>query len=144
MCLPKCGRASASGFQEIDHTADWAYRVWADSLENLFKQAATGLYHLAGMVLAPQTANIHTISLDAVDTESLLVAWLNELLYLHEENNLGVATIPQFCLNKMSLQATVVTRSVQQWTKDIKAATYNNLAISTTDRGFEVTIVLDV
>ena len=134
----------ASGFQEIDHTADWAYRVWADSLDNLFKQAATGLYHLAGMVLAPQTPSTHTISLEAVDSESLLVAWLNELLYLHEENNLGVEIISDFFLNKTSLQATVVARSVQQWTKDIKAATYNNLIISTTNCGFEVTIVLDV
>ena len=133
-----------SGFQEIDHTADWAYRVWADSLDNLFKQAATGLYHLAGMVLAPQTSSKHTISLEAIDAESLLVAWLNELLYLHEENNLGVAAIPHFCLNKTSLQATLIAQPVQQWAKDIKAATYNNLAITTTDQGFEVTIVLDV
>ncbi len=34
----------ANGFQEIDHTADWAYRVWADRLDNLFTQAAEGLY----------------------------------------------------------------------------------------------------
>ncbi len=134
----------ASGFQEIDHTADWAYRVWADSLENLFKQAATGLYVLAGMVLAPQTSTTHVIYLEAVDAESLLVAWLNELLYLHEKNNLGVADISRFFLKKTSLQTTVVARPVQQWIKDIKAATYNNLAIAATDHGFEVTIVLDV
>lgn len=134
----------ASGFKEINHTADWAYQVWAESLDNLFKQAAIGLYHLAGTVLNPQTSSTHTIALKAIDSESLLVAWLNELLYLHEENNLGVAAISHFCLNKTSLQVTVVAQSVQQWTKDIKAATYNNLAISKTDCGFEVTIVLDV
>ena len=132
------------GFQEIDHTADWAYRVWADSLDKLFKQAADGLYNLAGMRLNSEAASTHRITLEAIDAESLLVAWLNELLYLHEENNLGVDAISHFCLNKTSLQTTIVARPVQQWTKDIKAATYNNLAITTTDHGFEVTIVLDV
>ena len=134
----------ASGFQEIDHTADWAYHVWADSLDNLFKQAANGLYSLAGMLLVPASPSTQAIALHAIDAESLLVAWLNELLYLHEEHNLGVAAIPHFSLNKTSLQATLVARPIQQWTKDIKAVTYNNLAIRTTDRGFEVTLVLDV
>jgi SHS2 domain-containing protein len=132
------------GFQEIDHTADWAYRVWADSLEALFKQAADGLYHLAGMTLTAAPQRIQTLSLQAVDPESLLVAWLNELLYLHEAHNLGVEVISQLSLNKTSLQATVVVRPVQQWIKDIKAVTYNNLAIATMDHGFEATLVLDV
>lgn len=137
-------KSPAQGFQEIDHTADWAYRVWADSLDNLFKQAAEGLYHLAGMTLTSEPPSTHAIALEAVDSESLLVAWLNELLYLHEAHNLGVEAITQFDLDKTSLTATVVARPVQQWMKDIKAVTYNNLAIATTDTGFEVTLVLDV
>ena len=96
------------------------------------------------MVLTCEPVSTHTIALAAVDRESLLVAWLNELLYLHEEHNLGVEVIQDFCLNPTSLQATVATRPVQRWIKDIKAVTYNNLSILTTPYGFEVTLVLDV
>lgn len=134
----------ANSFQEIDHTADWAYRVWANSLDNLFKQAAEGLYYFAEMEITSDPPSSYAITLEAVDHESLLVAWLNELLYLHEAHNLGVEAFLQFDLDKTLLQATVTVRPIQQWTKDIKAVTYNNLAISTTDLGFEVTLVLDV
>ena len=133
-----------AGFEEIEHTADWAYRVWAPNLEQLFIQAAQGLYSLVGVQLAASTRVVRDINLRGVDRESLLIAWLNELLYFHESENLGFDRLEILNLEANQIDARVTGATVEQWIKDIKAATYHNVTIRSTETGFEVTIVLDV
>ena len=41
-----------AGFQEIEHTADWALQVWAPDLPILFTLAAEGMNSLAEVKLA--------------------------------------------------------------------------------------------
>lgn len=36
----------SAGFEEIEHTADWAYRVWGENEVELFIEAAIALYTL--------------------------------------------------------------------------------------------------
>ncbi|MDJ0596328.1 MAG: archease [Pleurocapsa sp. MO_226.B13] len=131
-------------FEEIEHTADWAYRVRGDNLSELFIQAALGLYSLVGMRLAPGERTTRSLQLKAIDRESLLVAWLNELLYFHESEGLGFEGLEIQHLDETSIKAKVTGAPTQQWLKDIKAVTYHNLAISETESGLEVTLVLDV
>jgi SHS2 domain-containing protein len=131
-------------FEEIEHTADWAYRVRGKNLGELFVQAAYGLYSLVGMELTSEKTVTRTIELKAIDSESLLVAWLNELLYFHESEGLGFTQIEIQHLDQNSLQAIVKGASTQKWLKDIKAVTYHNLAIEEKESGLEVTLVLDV
>jgi SHS2 domain-containing protein len=132
------------GFTEVEHTADWAYRVWSDSLAGLFVQAARGLYELTGTQLAAGKRLKRQIELQAIDRESLLVAWLNELLNLHESENLGCDEIEIIQLEPTALKVKVTAAPVQHWLKDIKAATYHNIAIQSKATGWEVTVVLDV
>lgn len=132
------------GFEEVEHTADWAYRFWAPDRPNLFIQAARGMYALVDAEFADSPEAIRTVQLQAVDYESLLVLWLNELLYFREAENLGFDRIQITHLDPNALEATLTGSAIAQWKKDIKAATYHNLAIVSTDAGFEATIVLDV
>ena len=131
-------------FEEIEHTADWAYRVRGKNLAQLFIQATLGLYSLVGMKLPSGSRTSRSIKLKAIDRESLLVAWLNELLYFHESEGLGFEEINLQYLDETSIQAKVTGATTQQWLKDIKAVTYHNLAIRETESGLEVTLVLDV
>jgi SHS2 domain-containing protein len=131
-------------FEEIEHTADWAYRVRGENLAELFIQAALGLYSLVGMQLAPGERITRSLQLEGIDRESLLVAWLNELLFFHESEGLGFEQIKIQSLDETSIQAKVTGAPTQQWLKDIKAVTHHNLAIRETESGLEVTLVLDV
>ena len=133
-----------NSFEEIEHTADWAYRVRGKNLGELFIQAAWGLYALVEMQLAPAPQTTRLIQLKGIDRESLLVAWLNELLYFHESEGLGFEGLEIEHLDEISLQAKVTGAPTQQWLKDIKAVTYHNLEICETESGLEVTLVLDV
>ena len=134
----------AKSFEEIEHTADWAYRVRGKDLAELFIQAALGLYALVGMELAPGERITRSLQLEGIDHESLLVAWLNELLYFHESEGLGFERLEIQHLDETNIQAKVTGAPTQQWLKDIKAVTYHNLAIRETESGLEVTLVLDV
>ncbi|MBD2525825.1 archease [Nostoc sp. FACHB-133] len=133
-----------AGFQEVEHTADWAYRVWGRNLTQLFIQAAIALYYLADVELTSESSITRKIQLQGVDYVSLLVAWLNELLYLHESENLAFNQFKILHLDAHSLEAEVTGTYVQNWQKLIKAVTYHNLSIQETEKGLEATLVLDV
>ena len=142
--MPSLESPQGNNFEEIEHTADWAYRVRGKNLAELFIQAAKGLYTLVGMQLTTEAKITQFIQLQGIDREALLVAWLNELLYLHESEGLGFDRLEIQDLDQTSLRAKVTGAPTQQWLKDIKAVTYHNLAIHETTSGLEVTLVLDV
>ncbi len=133
-----------SGFEEVPHTADWAYYVWGPDYASLFLQATQGLYALVGATFAPPLGISRTIRVGGIDYESLLVAWLNEVLHVQDSENLGLTQIQITTLQPPVLEATVNLSTVQQWKKDVKAVTYHNIAITPTSTGLEVTLVLDV
>lgn len=73
-----------AGFEPIDHTADVALRVWADSLEELFRQAALGLSALLTDPARVGRDRAVEIRASGIDEEELLIAWLEEILYAFE------------------------------------------------------------
>lgn len=134
----------SKGFEEVEHTADWAYKVWGNNLEDILIEAALGLYSLAGMELTEGEEIERHLTIQGIDEETVLIAWLNELLHLHDSENLGFASLEILSLESTKLEVKLKLAPVKTWIKDIKAATYHNLVIKTSDRGLEVTIVLDV
>ena len=135
--------SNPSGFHEIEHTADWELKVWAPDLATLFEQAAHGMYALSGAQLEGGAHQIRNIKLTAGDSESLLVSFLSELLYINEQENLGF-TRYNIEINDISLVATLDCAPFTQMNKEIKAITFHNLKISETEKGLEVNIVFDV
>jgi SHS2 domain-containing protein len=131
------------GFKEIQHTADWALHVWADDLPSLFAEAARGMNTLAGMKLTDGPRTSRNFEVAGADAESLLVAFLSELIYTQEQEHLG---FDRFDIRMRGEKAIVNVRGapLESVTKAIKAATYHNLKIEKTDRGYEVVIVFDV
>jgi SHS2 domain-containing protein len=132
-----------AGFREHEHTADWELEVWAPDLAGLLEQAALGMYTLAGVRLEPSTRQQSHIQLSAYDAESLLVAFLQELLYLSETQGLG---FDQFDieLRDFQLDARLQGSAIASLHKEIKAVTYHNLRITESESGLRVRIVFDV
>ena len=71
-------------FQEIEHTADWAFRAHGRDLAQLFATAARGMFELQGSTGSGETSVAREVAVSGVDRETLLVNWMNELLYLQE------------------------------------------------------------
>ncbi|QXE24808.1 hypothetical protein B6N60_03517 [Richelia sinica FACHB-800] len=65
------------------------------------------LYYLADVEFTSESSITRKIQLQGVDYVSLLVAWLNELLYLHESENLAFNQFTILHLDAHSLEAEV-------------------------------------
>ncbi len=135
---------ATDNFQEIEHTADWALLVRGNTLLDLFVNAAIGMYTLT--VDAPQVlAQVErSIEVSGIDAETLLINWLNELLYATEVDGLvfGQFAMVEFGPNR--LRAVARGQVGLPLRKHIKAATFHNLRVAPTDNGYEVVIVFDV
>jgi len=137
------GSGESEGFQEMTHTADWALNVWAERLEGLFVQAAVGMYYLLDIRLQKDSPIIKEFSLAESDPESMLVAFLSELLYYMEHDQAGFDQI-QVQIENGHLEAGLSGGRVIAQAKEIKAVTYHNLKIVQNGGKFETTIVFDV
>lgn len=131
-------------FEEIEHTADLALRVYGRDVKELFANAAQGMFALMAEPSLEEPAREREVSLEATDYEGLLVDWLNELIYLHEVEG---ETYYQFAIETLSpekLKAHVTGGPTKSKTEAIKAATFHELAIKETANGLVATIVFDV
>ncbi len=131
-------------WEEIPHTADWAIRVWAHDLPTLFRDALSGMYALcrarpaaAGLDAAPVL-----LQLAAVDTESLLVAFLSEALFHLEDGRL--LEVVSLSITADRLEASVRRLPLAHAEKEIKAVTYHGLSVRRIPEGVEAMLVFDV
>jgi len=131
-------------FEEVEHTADIAIRVWGRDLAELYANAAYGLAcQLADPDEISQTVE-HLIELEAYDAETLLVAWLGELLYLGERDGCAFADFNVLEVTPTRLRAVARCGPVQAHRSHVKAVTFSDLEIRRTGEGYETTIVFDV
>jgi SHS2 domain-containing protein len=131
------------GFKEIPHTADWSLRVWADDLAGLLAESARGMNWLAAVELADSPREKRTFEAEGLDSESLLVAFLSELVYYAEQDNMGFDDF-EITLKNDRLKVKMGGAPLKALGKAIKAVTYHNLEIEQTARGLEAVIVFDV
>lgn len=131
------------GFEEVSHTADWSVRVWAPDLPSLFREAARAMNSLSGTVIGTGERVSKTLEVEGPDVESLLVAFLSELVYYQEQENL---TFDVFDLRIAGqwLKVAMEGAEIESVDKAIKAVTYHNLKIQRNAEGLETTIVFDV
>jgi len=131
------------GFEEIPHTADWSIRVWANELPGLLAESARGMYWLAGAQLADRPRIKRSFDTVGADSESLLVAFLSELVFYTEQEFAGFDDF-DIRIKDGRLKAELGGAPLKSLDKAIKAVTWHNLEIKTTARGLEVEIVFDV
>jgi SHS2 domain-containing protein len=132
-------------FEEIEHTADRALRIFGKNFEELLLNAARGMNSL--MVSEPNSGSERQrklVEIDAMDAESLLVEWLSELSYWAEVDMLVFYEFEMESVSARHLKATVYGSRVKQLEKHIKAVTYHNLEIIQTEKGLTTTVVFDV
>jgi len=131
------------GFEETPHSADWSVRVWAEDLSSLFAESARAMYALTGTEAAQTPRAKRTFESAGLDLESQLVAFLSELIYYQEQENLAFDTFEiQMSIDRISV--TMLGAGITSLEKEIKAVTFHNLRIEETERGFEAMIIFDV
>lgn len=136
---------SPNDFEIVDHTADWALRIYGSDLAQLLANAATGMASLLVHDVQDVPVDVERhLELDAFDSETLLVDWLTELAYWAEDEGLIFTEISLSEVTDTHLKATLRGGRVAELLKHIKAVTYHNLEIVKTEHGLAATVVFDV
>ncbi|HSJ58650.1 MAG TPA: bifunctional riboflavin kinase/FAD synthetase [Anaerolineae bacterium] len=132
-------------YYEIEHTADRALQVWGKDLPDLFAGAARGMFALLSDVNDGGLATRwYDVTLEALDRETLLVDWLNELLYLSEVEGVLFFDFRMLWVNDKSLQARVGGVPGEPDKTHIKATTFHDLALVADEAGWSTVITFDV
>lgn len=137
---------SHGGFELLEHTADLGIRAWGSSLPEAFEQAARALAHVMGVrVRGPGSRRV--VRLSAGDAAGLLVALLNELLFIHEAQGEGFVAVDVIALSEDTLVAEVEVAPEPERPigVPVKAATYHQVAVERRPDGLtEVRVYVDV
>jgi SHS2 domain-containing protein len=134
-------------FEFIDHTADIGLIAYGNSLAEVFANAAYGMFSLIADLEKIAEVLSHQVVAEAPDQEELLVAWLNELLYLFDAEGLIFSRFDITDLRQRYLRAMAygekVDPSRHNLKTQVKAATYHQLRLEKGDN-FKARIILDV
>jgi SHS2 domain-containing protein len=134
-------------YEEIDHTADLAARIYGKDFPELFENAAFCMFDMAGDLSGAVTYWAE-LTLKAADKESLLIKWLNELLFMSFDKKILFSafnvSFPGECELKAKVGGSGYEGREYLLKKEIKAATYHEVKIENLARGYEVVIVFDV
>jgi SHS2 domain-containing protein len=136
------------GYEFLDHTGDIGIRVWANGVQKLFQEAALALFDIITDLDRVEAHLKREISVQGAGQEELMVAWLSELLYLHEVEELLFC---DFVITELD------ERKVKAWAKGerfhagrhliktaIKAVTYHQLEIKEHDGRWHAQIIFDI
>ena len=120
-------------FEIIDHTADIGIAAYGRDIKEAFANSAYAMFSLMARIDAIEEKVSYDIEVTAPDQESLLVAWLNELLYLSDVNHVIFKRFNITNLSESQLRAQAYGEkadpSRHELKTQIKAATYHMLEI---------------
>lgn len=134
-------------FTVIPHTADVGITAAGTTLPELFEHAAEGMFSFLGKPGRAGELQERNVEIRGFDNETLLVNWLNELLYVHAVEKILPVAFHVTGIEPGRLRARIKSipraRDIAP-AREIKAATYHQLAIRKTAGGFAATIIFDV
>ena len=135
--------APSPAYEEVAHTADRALRIRGRDWPELFANAARGMTAIMSPDPPPATT-AREITLEALDVEGLLVAWLSELAFWAESEALLFTEFEVLRLTGETLTAVVRGGPAMRLEHHIKAVTFHNLSITPEPGGWVTTVVFDV
>ncbi len=140
-------------YRLVDHTGDTAVELSAPTAGELVREAARGFCSIVvdTTAAAPRPVEGVDLELEAEDGESLLVDFLNELIFLFDSRRLlpWDVEISEVSLDRPArLRATVrgetfdASRHVFQ--TEVKAATFHDVHLERTAAGLRTVVVFDL
>jgi SHS2 domain-containing protein len=134
-------------YSQFEHTADIGIKASGSDLKELFTNFALGLFDVIcdmGKVLPLEEIKIN---ISSSDLESLLVKWLNELIFIFDSKRMLLSKFDIKTVDHDSLSAVVSGEKFDlkrhEMRLSVKAATYHQLSIKK-NRQYKGKIILDV
>jgi SHS2 domain-containing protein len=134
-------------FEIIDHTADVGIRAYGANMQQAFANAAKAMFSLITGLDTVRVALHRDVEVSAPDKETLLVEWLNELVYIFDVERLLFIGFDIISITPTSLRARCrgekVDKSRHEIKTGIKSATYHQVKVED-NGGCRVQVYLDI
>jgi SHS2 domain-containing protein len=136
----------------FDHTADVGFELEAPTLEILFEEALRALLMTIFEQPPEKGESEHSVQLTAPDLETLLVRWINELVFLiQDDESVPVhadVRIEETGGEGFSLDANLTGIPLDLeghgWQGEIKSATFHGLDVRQDGEDWRAQVILDV
>lgn len=134
-------------YEQFDISGDVGLRIWGENLEDLFTNAALSMSGLITDIKMIKKREKRECQLDGDNYESLLILWLNELIFLFDTYGF-VGTSFSVTLEGKTLKAMIsggtIDPDVNESRLLLKAATYHGLSVKKKDSLWEATVIFDI
>ena len=140
--------ASTPFYKVIDHTADVGIEVEAATREEAFIRCGLAMFDL--MVGLESVGNdvARSLSVTAENPTELLIAWLNELLYVYAVERIVFSGFADAILGERSFRASGRGEHFNPdrhlGEMEIKAATYHDVSLARTGDRWKARVIFDV
>lgn len=135
-------------YEFINHTADVGIKVWGESLESLFENAAYSMFDILTELDKVKVKESLGVEIEGKSTDELLADWLRNLLYKLNGEGYLLREFNIEEISKKGLKAKVrgekLNLSRHTLKTEIKAVTYHQLEVKKTAKGWEAQIIFDV
>lgn len=137
-----------SSYEVFEHTADVGLHAYGRTLPDLFAHAAEGMESLMVSPEQVESRESRDIGVEGHDLVSLLVNWLNALIFLFDAEYLVFRQFDIGELTETRLQARAYGEPYDVRRHDlgsaIKAATWHEACVESVDGGYRATIIFDI
>jgi protein archease len=137
-----------AGYEYFDVEADVGVRAWGGDQAEAFAQAALGVLALGVEPRDVEPRESRDVRAQGTTPEDLLVAWINECVYVHEIEGFAVHRVAvtgltgEVAHGRLHGEALDPTR--HRLGTVVKGATHHRVAVSATATGCEVRVIVDV
>jgi SHS2 domain-containing protein len=136
------------GYRLLEHTADMGIEARAESCPKVLEELARGLTMMFFGDSTVSASVVKKIHLRDEDPMELMVAWLNEILYWCEQNNLVPKETRIDGLEEGELFATLAGEPFDQKRhhveRQIKAVTYHKASLKEASGGWYARVYVDL
>ena len=135
-------------YEVFEHTADVGLHAYGSTLPELFIHAAQGMESLMVPLEQVRLQVSREITAEGHDVVSLLIAWLNELIFLFDTEYL---IFPEFEIDSLTGTHLKGRASGEPYdgqrhdlSSAIKAVTWHEAAVEQTAEGYKARIIFDI
>ena len=134
-------------FDVVEHTADTGIVAYGSDMPEAFANAAYGMFSLMADLRQVREATSRYIEAEASDRESLVVSWLNELLYIFDAERIVFRRFDILEVTNTRLKADAygekVDPSRHKLRGGVKAATYHTLKVAERRERYSIRVIFD-
>jgi len=139
---------SEKSYEVFEHTADIGLYAYGSTLPELFIHAAEGMESL---MVAPEQVRAQVsrdLDVEGHDIVSLLIAWLNELIFLFDTDYLIFRQFEILDFTETHLKGRATGEPYDadrhELSSAIKAVTWHEAAVEPIDGGYKARIIFDI